>query len=273
MKLPMKLPMKQGLWEIMNAEVKQQASAEPILTSYLHTTILKHFNLENALSFLLAERLDSTTVPAMMLREVIEEALASDEKIARSIMADLIAVKERDPAVTHFSTAFLYSKGFQSIQAHRIAHWLWLQNRKPLALFIQSRVSSVFSVDIHPAARIGSGILIDHGTGIVIGETSTVGNNVSIMQSVTLGGTGKECGDRHPKVKNGVLISAGAIILGNVIIGEGAKIGAGSVVLMDVPAHTTVAGVPAKIVGKPRSEQPALGMDHNIINGDGNFNA
>lgn len=178
--------------------------------------------------------------------------------------ADIQAVNERDSACCSLVTPLLYFKGFHALQAYRIAHWLWRQGRKPLALFLQNRISSVFAVDIHPAARIGKGIMFDHATGIVIGETAVVEDNVSIMQSVTLGGTGKEAGDRHPKVRKGVLISAGAKILGNIEVGECAKVGAGSVVLKDVPPRSTVAGVPARIIGENRCLQPSRDMDHHI---------
>jgi len=173
-------------------------------------------------------------------------------------------VEERDSACTTLAVPFLYFKGFHALQTHRIAHWLWQQGRHSLALFFQNRMSVVFGVDIHPAAQLGYGLMLDHATGLVIGETTVIGNNVSILQSVTLGGTGKEGGDRHPKVGDGVLISAGAKILGNICIGEGAKVGAGSVVLHAVPPHTTVAGVPAKVVGTPNTDQPALDMNHEF---------
>ena len=218
----------------------------------LHATILNHDTMETALSFHLANKLDSPTAPAMLIREVIEQAMAEDGCMSQAIRRDLLAIEDRDSACTSLATPFLYFKGYHALQVHRVAHWLWKQERTPLALFLQSRVSSGFGVDIHPAARLGHGIMLDHATGVVIGETSVVGNDVSIMQEVTLGGTGKVEGDRHPKVGDGVLISSGAKILGNISIGEGAKVGAGSVVLQDVPAHTTVAGVPAKIVGRDR---------------------
>lgn len=255
------------VWQCIREETAVEAAREPILASFLHATILNHDTLEAALSFHLASKLDSTTAPALLLREVIEEAFAADKSIGEAIRADVRAVRERDSACQDCSTPFLYFKGFHALQAYRVAHWLWRGDRRSLALFFQNRISVVFAVDIHPAARIGSGIMLDHATGIVIGETAVVGHNVSIMQSVTLGGTGKESGDRHPKVGDGVLISAGAKILGNIKVGDGAKVGAGSVVLTDVPPHTTVAGVPAKVVGRPGSESPALDMDHKL-NGD-----
>jgi len=252
------------VWESIRVSSARAAQQEPMLASFLHATILNHDSLEAALSFHLAQKLDSPTAPALLVREVIEQALASDPGIGDAIRCDLRAVQQRDSACAEHAIAFLFFKGFHALQSYRIAHWLWQQGRQQMALFLQNRISCEFGVDIHPAARIGCGILLDHATGVVIGETAVVGNNVSIMQSVTLGGTGKETGDRHPKVGDGVLIGAGAEILGNISIGEGAKVSAGSVVLSDVPMHTTVAGVPATVVGKPCSESPALDMNHAL---------
>ncbi len=259
------------VWEAIRQEVALEASREPILASFLHATILKHDTLEDALSFHLAGKLGGQSLSEMSVREVISEALTATAEIGQAIRADLCAVRERDPATATYSHPFLYFKGFQALQSYRIAHWLWGQGRQSLALFLQNRISQVFAVDIHPAARIGCGILIDHGTGVVIGETAVVENDVSMLHEVTLGGTGKECGDRHPKVREGVLIGAGAKILGNVEIGRGAKIGAGSVVLEPVPEHCTVAGVPARIVGRPKEHEPALTMNHRLpeIEGSG----
>lgn len=252
------------LWQTIREETQIESKNEPILASFLHATILNHDTLEAALSYHLASILDHPATPAILLREVIDEATRSDASIIESVREDIRAVYERDSACDSYSTPFLYFKGFLALESYRIAHWLWVNNRRSMALYFQNRISVAFGVDIHPAANIGHGIMIDHATGLVIGETCVVGNNVSIMQSVTLGGTGKEEGDRHPKVSDGVLISAGAKILGNIRIGEGAKIGAGSVVLQDVPPHTTAAGVPAKIIGRPKCEQPALDMDHEF---------
>ncbi|GAB1256125.1 serine O-acetyltransferase [Aurantivibrio plasticivorans] len=252
------------VWQTILSETRCQADREPILASFIHATILNHKTLETALSFHLANKLDSPTVSAMLIREVIQEALEADRSIGEAVRADLIAMKTRDPTVTGLSVPFLFYKGFHALQAYRVAHWLWQNSRKSLALFLQNQISVVFGVDIHPAASIGCGIMLDHATGIVIGETAVVEDNVSLMQSVTLGGTGKECGDRHPKVRRGVLISAGAKVLGNIEIGEGAKIGAGSVVLKNVEPHTTVAGVPAIVVGRPNSSSPALDMNHQL---------
>lgn len=252
------------LWESIRNQTQKQAECEPVLASFLYSTILNHATLEAALSFHLANKLDSQALPAMMVREVIEQALADNPLISAAMRADLQAVTERDSACCSMVTPLLFFKGFHALQSYRIAHWLWQQGRTSLALFLQNRISSVFAVDIHPAAKIGKGIMFDHATGIVIGETAVVEDNVSIMQSVTLGGTGKVAGDRHPKVRKGVLISAGAKILGNIEIGECAKVGAGSVVLKDVPPRTTVAGVPARVVGDSKCDQPSRDMDHHL---------
>ena len=252
------------IWDRIRAEAALHAAEEPILASFLHATILNHAELEMALSFHLASQLDSPTASSLLLREVILDAFTSDPTIRDAVRADLQAVEERDSACHELYTPFLFYKGFHALQTHRVAHWLWTNGREPLALFFQNRMSAEFSVDIHPAARLGKGIMLDHATGLVIGETAVVGNDVSILQSVTLGGTGKDEGDRHPKIGDGVLISAGAKILGNICVGEGAKVGAGSVVLEAVPPHTTVAGVPAKIVGHPSSDHPAREMDHDF---------
>lgn len=252
------------VWEDIRSAAEQITATEAILGRFLQATILDQPRFEASLAFHLANKLENQTTAAETLLPVFNEAMAADVRIGQATRNDLLAVKNRDSACNCLSTPFLYFKGFHALQVYRVAHWLWQQDRKPLAFFLQSLVSSTLGVDIHPAAKIGSGILMDHATGIVIGETAVVGNNVSLMQSVTLGGTGKEHGDRHPKVRDGVLISAGAKILGNIEIGEGAKVGASSVVLQAVPAHTTVAGVPARIVGHPTSDQPALDMNHGI---------
>lgn len=252
------------VWESIRLQARQQADGEPVLASFLYTTILNHDSLEAALSYHLANKLDSAAMPAMLVREVIERALADDPGIGRAMRADLLAVNERDSACCSATTPFLFFKGFHALQAYRVAHWLWQGGRQSLALFLQNQISVVFAVDIHPAAQIGQGIMFDHATGIVIGQTAVVEDDVSIMQSVTLGGTGKEGGDRHPKVRKGVLIGAGAKILGNIEIGACAKVGAGSVVLKSVPARKIVAGVPAQIVGDSRCPQPSQSMDHRI---------
>ncbi len=252
------------IWRTITQEVAQQARQEPMLASFLQAAVLKHARLEDALSFHLATKLDSPTLHAMAIREVIDEAFADDLGIGQAMRADLTAVRDRDPACKGLWIPLLFFKGFHALQAYRVAHWLWERGRQALSLYLQSRVSEVFGVDVHPAARIGRGIMIDHATSVVIGETAVVEDNVSLLHEVTLGGTGKESGDRHPKVRRGVLIAAGAKILGNIEVGEGAKIAAGSVVLRSVPAHCTVAGVPGRVVGRPRTELPALEMDQAL---------
>ncbi len=251
------------IWDEIRRETEIQIAAEPLLASFLHAVVLRHETLEESLSLHLAQKLGAPALGDVFLKEILQEGLTSTSDIGRSIRKDLEAIRERDPACDRYSLPLLYFKGFHAIQTYRAAHYLWLAERRELALYLQNRCSDVFSVDIHPAARIGSGILVDHATGLVIGETAVVGDNVSMLHEVTLGGTGKDCGDRHPKIGSGVLIGAGAKILGNVTIGDCAKIGAGSVVLEDVPPHCTVAGVPAKRVGTC-GDTPARDMDHRL---------
>ena len=255
------------IWEAIRSEAQEDAQKEPMLASFLHAVILNHSTLEDALSFHLASKLDSSTLNATSLRDLIDEAFNDDPSIGEAIRKDISAVCTRDPACRGYSMILLHYKGYHALQSYRVAHYYWNNDRQPLALYLQSRISEVFAVDIHPAARIGYEILMDHATGIVIGETAVVEDQVSMLHAVTLGGTGKETGDRHPKIRRGVLISAGAKILGNVEVGEGAKVGSGAVVLEDVPPHTTVAGIPAVIVGRPVSDQPALEMDHRLNTG------
>ena len=257
-------PPADAIWSQIRLEVQTDVAGEPVLASYLHATVLKHEQLEYALSFLLAGKLQTHSLPDMLVRELIDEAFAAHPEIGLAIRADLEAVRTRDPASRGYSEPFLHYKGFHALQSYRVGHWLWGQGRHALAKHLQSRISEVFGVDIHPAARVGSGILIDHGTSVVIGETSVVEDNVSLLHEVTLGGTGKTLGDRHPKVRHGVMIGAGAKVLGNIEIGAGSKIGAGSVVLDDVPPHHTVAGVPAQIVGRTSVDEPALEMDQSF---------
>lgn len=249
------------VWSQLRQDVFAAAKSEPILAGYLHAAVLKHGSLEASIASFLASKLATPYLTATSLRDVVYEAITSSSEIGESVRRDLLAVLERDPAAISLALPFLNFKGFQALQSYRVAHWLWEQQRQPLALYLQSRISEAFDVDIHPAARIGKGILIDHGTSVVIGETAVVGDDVSLLHEVTLGGTGKESGDRHPKVGNGVLIGAGAKILGNIRIGDGSKIAAGSIVLNEVPPHSTVAGIPAKVVGKPRSAEPGKQME------------
>lgn len=255
----------EALWQLIQQEAGEEMAREPFLSSFFHSTIIRHNSLCEAVSYLLANKLSDEVMAAITLRELIEEALGNDPSILECICNDISAVRTRDPAVGTFTTVLLYLKGFHALQAYRIAHWMWKQGRQSMALYLQSRISEVFQVDIHPAAKIGCGVMFDHATGIVVGETCVIEDDVSILQSVTLGGTGKESGDRHPKIREGVMIAAGAKIFGNIEIGKGAKVGGGSVVLEDVPAHTTVVGVPAKIVGRPECDKPALDMDQSVI--------
>jgi serine O-acetyltransferase len=250
-----------SLWQAMRQEVKARAEFEPIMATYFQATVLNHDTLEGSLSFLLASKLDSSVVSSMALREIIQDAFVNEASLTRAAEIDIKATRERDPACNSYSTPFLFYKGFQALQIHRVAHWLWTQERHSLAFFLQNQVSTIFGVDIHPAARICCGIMLDHATGLVIGETAIVEDDVSILHGVTLGGTGKESGDRHPKVRCGVMIGANASIIGNLEIGEGAKVGAGSVVMKDVPAHVTVAGIPAKIIGMPNQECDGRDME------------
>ncbi|MCR3755905.1 MAG: serine acetyltransferase [Sodalis sp. Psp] len=249
------------VWSNIKAEACLLADCEPMLASFFHATLLKHESLGSALSYMLANKLDNPIMPAIAIREAVEEAYSADASMIFSAAHDIHAVRLRDPAIDRYSTPLLYLKGFHALQAYRIGHWLWYQNRPELAVYFQNQISVSFGVDIHPAAHIGCGIMLDHATGIVIGETAVVEDDVSILQSVTLGGTGKTSGNRHPKIREGVMIGAGATILGNIEVGRGAKIGAGSVVLCSVPPHTTVAGVPARVVGRPTSDRPAEEMD------------
>lgn len=253
-----------NFWQTLKDEANSLVSHEPLLASYVHACILAHHNFETSLSFILSNKIKDEVMPALAIREVFDQAYLLQPAIVESAIKDASAVFERDPAVTSTLTILLYFKGFQAIQVHRLAHYLWHQDRRDLALFMQSRNSEVFGVDIHPAAKIGDGVMFDHATGIVIGETAVVENRVSILQSVTLGGTGNESGDRHPKVREGVLVGAGAKILGNIEIGRGSKVGANSVVLKNVPEHVTVAGVPAKIVGVPCCPNPCETMNQTF---------
>ncbi|KAK9284776.1 hypothetical protein L1049_023953 [Liquidambar formosana] len=255
------------IWENIKKEARSDAEKEPVLASYIYSTILSHLTFEQSLSFHLGNKLSSSTLPSTLLYDIFLNEFSSDSSLRSAAFADLLAARDRDPACVSCSHCLLHYKGFLACQAHRVAHKLWNKSRTSLALALHSRISDVFSVDIHPAAKIGKGILFDHATGVVVGETAVIGNNVSILHHVTLGGTGKTGGDRHPKIGDGVLIGAGATILGNVKIGEGAKIGAGSVVLINVPPWTTAVGNPARLVGgggKPARQEdvPGLSMDH-----------
>jgi serine O-acetyltransferase len=252
------------VWAALRAQAQEAAAAEPSLASLLNAVILAHNSLGDSLSYQLARKLSDQELRAMSAREFCDAAFADEPDLVRQAEADLKAVFERDPACKSYVQPFLFFKGFQALQTYRVAHWLWRRGRQTLALYLQSRMSEIFQVDIHPAAKIGVGVFLDHGTGIVIGETAVVGDDVSMLHGVTLGGTGAERGDRHPKIGNGVLLGAGAKVLGNIHIGDYAKIASGSVVLKPVPAHCTAAGVPARLVNCPTCDEPARTMDHTL---------
>jgi serine O-acetyltransferase len=252
------------VWEQIQDEARQAVLDEPLVGGFVHACILHHKSLEKALSYRVAAKLASNEMSMVVVREIVEEAYTADPALVAASRADLMAIFERDPACHRLLQPILYFKGYQAIQAYRVGHYLWTQGHKDLAYFFQMRVSEIFGVDIHPAARIGRGIMIDHAHSIVIGETAVVGDNVSMLHSVTLGGTGKEEEDRHPKIGNGVLIGAGAKVLGNIKVGNCSRIAAGSVVLEDVPACKTVAGIPARIVGEAGCDQPSVSMNHML---------
>lgn len=252
------------IWLNLRQEASDALLAEPGLASMLHSTILSHDDLASALSYHIARKLGDDTIRGMTLREIVRKAYATEPALVDFALADLQAVYERDPAAKGYLQAFMFFKGFLSLQIYRVGHRLWQEGRITMAHFLQSRVSELFQIDINPAARIGKGVFLDHGTGIVIGETAVVGDDCSILQGVTLGGTGAERGDRHPKIGKGVLLGAGANVLGNITIGDYAKIASGSVVLKPVPAHCTAAGVPAKLVNCKTCDDPARAMDHTM---------
>jgi len=252
------------VWAALRNEALAQARKETALASLLAAVILNHKTLGDALSYQLARKLGDQELRAMTLREIAQEAYAAEPALPEVAEADLRAVFERDPACRGYLQPFLFFKGFLALQTHRLGHWLWGQGRETLSFHLQSRMSELFQVDIHPATRIGRGVFLDHGTGIVIGETAVVGDDVSMLQGVTLGGTGAERGDRHPKIGKGVLLGAGAKVLGNITIGDYAKVASGSVVLKPVPAGCTAAGVPARLVNCPTCDQPAKSMDHTL---------
>jgi serine O-acetyltransferase len=255
------------VWARICDEAHEAIRAEPLLGGLIHTGLLHHPSLERALSYRMSEKLASSEMSEQILREIADEAYMADPELGGAARADIMAIYDRDPACHRFIQPVLFFKGFQAVQAYRVGHWLWTQGRRDMAYFIQMRVSEVFGVDIHPNARIGKGIMIDHAHSIVIGETAVVGDNVSMLHSVTLGGTGKEDGDRHPKIGDGVLIGAGAKVLGNIQIGHCTRIAAGSVVLHDVPPCKTVAGVPARVVGEAGCAQPSVSMNQ-VIDGE-----
>ncbi|HEV2532028.1 serine O-acetyltransferase [Phenylobacterium sp.] len=252
------------VWASLRNEAAAVAKQESALASVVAATILNHEALGDALSYQLARKLGDQELRGMTIRDICDEAYERHPDLLAMAEDDLKAVFERDPACKGYVQPFLFFKGFQALQTQRVAHWLWGEGRETLAFYLQSRMSELFQVDIHPATRIGRGVFVDHGTGIVIGETAVIGDDVSMLQGVTLGGTGAERGDRHPKIGKGVLLGAGAKVLGNILIGDYAKIASGSVVLKPVPAGCTAAGVPARLVNCPTCDEPARSMDHTL---------
>ncbi|MDX8441953.1 serine O-acetyltransferase [Mesorhizobium australafricanum] len=249
------------IWRSIRDEAMEAVNRDPLLAAFLYSTVLNQESLEETVIHRLAERLDHQDIGSDLIRQTFKAMLADDPDWSTTVRVDIQAYYDRDPACDRFIMPVLYFKGFHAIQTHRLAHWLWKQGRRDFALYLQSRSSSVFQTDINPAARIGKGIFIDHATGLVVGETAVIEDDVSILHGVTLGGTGKANGDRHPKIRRGVLIGAGAKILGNIEVGHCSKIAAGSVVLSPVPHNKTVAGVPARVVGETGCDQPSRQMD------------
>lgn len=254
------------IWDSIRMEAERSIAQDPLLAAFLYTTILNQPSLEEAVIHRVCERLDHPDLQANLLRQTFREMVSDWAEWGRVLRVDIQAVYDRDPACDRFIQPVLYFKGFHAIQTHRLAHWLWNRGRTDMALYLQSRSSEVFQTDINPAAPIGKGIFLDHATGVVVGMTAKIGDNVSILQGVTLGGTGKEGGDRHPKIGDGVLIGAGAKVLGNIEIGHCSRVAAGSVVLKPVPPNSTVAGVPARVVGAAGCEEPSRAMDQ-MLNG------
>jgi serine O-acetyltransferase len=257
------------IWNRLRSEAEAIVQAEPAIAGLVLSAVVHQPSLEAAVIHRVASRLGHAAVPADIIEQVFLDAVEQDRSIGAAFRADISAVMDRDPVVTRVIEPVLYFKGFHAIQAHRLAHWLWTTGRQDFALYLQSRSSDTFQTDIHPAARIGRGIFLDHATGLVVGATAVIEDNVSMLQDVTLGGTGKERGDRHPKIRRGVLIGAGAKILGNIEVGHCARIAAGSVVLKPVPQNATVAGIPAKVIGTAGCEEPARSMDQCFSEMDG----
>lgn len=256
-----KLEQVDPVWMRLRAEAEAIVQAEPSLAGFALSAVLHQPSLEMAVAQRVSSRLDHADLSGDLIKQAFEELYAAEPKLSGWLRADIMAVMDRDPACKRAIEPVLYFKGFQALQAHRLAHWLLKQGRRDFALYLQSRSSNVFQVDINPAAPVGKGVFLDHATGLVVGETAVIEDNVSILQGVTLGGTGKETGDRHPKIRHGVLIGAGAKILGNIEVGHCARVAAGSVVLQDVPHNKTVAGVPARIVGDSGCAEPSRAMD------------
>jgi serine O-acetyltransferase len=252
------------VWARLREEAEEVVRREPELATFIYSTILHHDSLEAAVVHRASERLHHADVSGEMIRQAYADALEGEPSIGSDFRADIVATVDRDPATQRFIEPVLYFKGFHAIVTHRLAHWLWRKDRKDFAYYLQSRSSAVFQTDIHPAARIGRGIFLDHATGLVVGETAVIEDDVSMLHGVTLGGTGKELGDRHPKIRRGVLIGAGAKILGNIEVGHCARIASGSVVVKPVPNNVTVAGVPARVVGTAGCPEPSRTMDQML---------
>jgi serine O-acetyltransferase len=252
------------VWARIRREAEEVVRREPELATFIYETILHHDALEGAVVHRLAERLDHPAVSGELIRQAFADALEDQPVIGELFRADILATLDRDPAAHRLLEPVLYFKGFHAVQTYRLAHWLWHKGRRDFAYYLQSRSSAVFQCDIHPAARIGRGIFVDHATGVVVGETAVIEDDVSLLHDVTLGGTGKESGDRHPKIRHGVMIGAGAKILGNIEVGHCARIAAGSVVVKSVPHNVTVAGVPAKVIGEAGCPEPARAMDQML---------
>jgi serine O-acetyltransferase len=264
-KLQSKVQSLDPIWAEIRQEAGQAMAAEPALGSFIFATVLSHNKLEEAICHRLAQRLNHTDVDAGLIAQTFQGVIDSEPEIGATMRADLAAVYDRDPACTRYIDPILYFKGFHALVTHRFAHELWKSGRHDFALYLQSQSSRMFGTDIHPAARFGKGIMLDHATGLVVGETAVVGDNCSFLHAVTLGGSGKQTGDRHPKIGNNVMIGAGAKILGNIKVGNCSRVAAGSVVLADVPQNTTVAGVPARIVGTAGCSEPALVMEQTWV--------
>lgn len=257
------------VWEKLRKDAENEAAREPMLASFMHSTILSHSSLERSLAFHMANQLSSSAMVSTQVQALFLEAFESVPMLRRSLRMDILAVMDRDPAVRMSPDVLLYFKGFQALQTHRVSHWLWNTNRHTLALFLYSRINSVYQIDIHPGATLGEGLFIDHGTGVVIGETAKIGDNVSMLHKVTLGGSGKFHNQRHPQVGNCVLLGAGATLLGNIKVGDGASVGACSMVLEDVPPYSVAVGVPARVIAQRQpmeiSSSPAMTMQTNLM--------
>jgi serine O-acetyltransferase len=249
------------LWGRLRREAEDAYARAPMLAPLFLDSIINQPTFEAAVVHRVASRLKNDVISLPLIVQAYHRAMAADPHISTAIRADITAVFERDPACDRFIEPFLYFKGFHAIQSHRLTHWLWGNGERDFALYLQSRSSEVFQTDIHPAAQFGQGVFLDHATGLVVGETAVIEDDVSMLQDVTLGGTGKDTGDRHPKIRRGVMIGAGAKVLGNIEVGDNARIAAGSVVLRPVPPHTTVAGVPARVIRTETPDHPSQTMD------------